>query len=87
MHFECYSCNWFVPKAEYYEDYKIELEYWTKVMEREEGNPSRAAHFENVVRNVNCLERIVKICHNGLVFTFKVLEEQVNAGEIDYYEV
>lgn len=82
VHFECYSCNWFVPKADYYEDYKAELNYWTNIMEREGDKPNRAAHFENAVRNVNCLERIVEICKNGISKHLKDMEEKVNLGEI-----
>ncbi|MEH7547750.1 integrase [Neobacillus vireti] len=66
VHFECYECKWFIPKAEYYEDYKIERDYWKKIMEKSANMPQRAATFENAIRNVNCLERIIKICENGV---------------------
>ncbi|MFP7479653.1 integrase [Terribacillus saccharophilus] len=66
IHFECYECNWFVPKAEYYEDYKKELTYWRGIMNDTTGQPKRAASNENAIRNVNCLERIIQICDIGV---------------------
>jgi len=66
VHFECYACGWFVPKLEYVEDYKQEYVYWSDVMNRNSDNPKRAAHFENAVRNVSYLERIIEICNKGI---------------------
>lgn len=66
VHFECYECNWFVPKAQYYEDYKAELSYWGNIANESNKNPNRAATYENAIRNINCLERIIKICENGI---------------------
>lgn len=65
VHFECYECDWFVPKIEYYDDYKAEYNYWIKVMEDNASKPNRAAHFENAIRNSNCIERILNICEYG----------------------
>ncbi|MCR6791548.1 Phage integrase family protein [Bacillus paranthracis] len=81
IHFECYECDWFIPKAKYYEDYKKELEYWKNIMESTAGNTKRAAIFENAIRNVNCLERIISICENGIEKYKKQLEKKVNEGE------
>ncbi|MCY9005719.1 integrase [Peribacillus frigoritolerans] len=81
IHFECYECNWFVPKAEYYEDYKKELDYWNGIMEESTGQLKRAATFENAMRNVNCLERIVEICENGIERYKKELEQKVMSSE------
>lgn len=36
VHFGCYECNWFIPKAEYYEDYKSE-----KILGPHNGNMLR----------------------------------------------
>ncbi|MED3561909.1 integrase, partial [Bacillus xiapuensis] len=81
VHFECYECDWFVPKAEYYEDYKKELEYWQNIMESTAGIPKRAAVFENAIRNVNCLERIISICEAGIEKYKNELEKRINEGE------
>lgn len=48
------------------EDYKQEYVYWSDVMNRNSDNPKRAAHFENAVRNVSYLERIIEICNKGI---------------------
>lgn len=82
IHFECYECNWFVPKGEYYEDYKKELEYWEGIVRETAGQLNRAATFENAMRNVNCLERIVKICESGIGKYKKELETKVMSGEM-----
>lgn len=66
VHFECYSCDWFVPKAEYLLDYQKEKEYWEQIIQDSEGNPKRAAHLENAIRNVTLLERIIDICNKGI---------------------
>ncbi|MCU5265845.1 integrase [Bacillus cereus] len=66
IHFECYECDWFVPKAEYIDDYQKELEYWIEKMDKTANSPNRAATFENAIRNVNILERIISICKNGI---------------------
>ncbi|SCY33715.1 MULTISPECIES: site-specific integrase [unclassified Lysinibacillus] len=66
VHFECYACDWFVPKLEYYDDYKREYDYWQEIVERTSKDPRRVAHFENAVRNLSYLERIIAICENGI---------------------
>ncbi len=66
VHFECYACDWFVPKIEYLSDYRAEYAYWEKVINRTSGDSRRAAHFENAVRNLSYLERIISICENGV---------------------
>ncbi|MFP3123801.1 integrase [Ectobacillus funiculus] len=83
IHFECYECDWFVPKAEYYEDYKREHGYWEDVMNSTANQPKRAATFENAVRNVNCLERIIRICEKGIEKYKKEIEMKVLAGELE----
>jgi hypothetical protein len=77
VHFECYSCEWFVPKAEYLEDYQKELEYWMQIIKQNEDKPNRAAHLENAIRNANLLERIIKICEIGVEQYKKELEEKM----------
>jgi hypothetical protein len=77
IHFECYECDWFVPKAEYYEDYQKELIYWENLIKSTAGQPKRAATYENSIRNVNCLERIVKICENGIEKYKKEIEQKL----------
>lgn len=76
IHFECYECNWFVPKVEYLEDYKRELVYWTDIMKNAVGKSNRVAHFENAIRNMNCLERIIEICEHGLKKVGEIIELQ-----------
>lgn len=79
VHFECYACDWFVPKLEYLKDYKAEYEYWMDVVDRTSGDTKRAAHFENAIRNVSYLERILKICENGIEhFKEEKLQEQLD---------
>jgi hypothetical protein len=77
VHFECYECNWFVPKAEFYEDYKKELVYWDNIANGSVGQAKRIATFENAIRNVNILERIVQICENGIEAYKKELEQKL----------
>ncbi|WKT74960.1 site-specific integrase [Lysinibacillus fusiformis] len=66
VHFECYACDWFVPKLDYYDDYVKEYDYWQEIIERTSQDPKRVAHFENAVRNLSYLERIIAICENGI---------------------
>ncbi|MCU7667759.1 integrase [Bacillus thuringiensis] len=80
IHFECYECNWFVPKAEYYDDYKKELEYWNDIMIKSVGDPKRSATYENSIRNVNCLERIVQICENGIEKHKENMKQKIETG-------
>ncbi|MCF7753183.1 hypothetical protein KQ941_01920 [Paenibacillus xylanexedens] len=83
VHFECYACNWFVPKVEFYEDYKTEHAFWQNVVDQTSQNPNRAAHFENAVRNMSYLERIIKICELGVEqHKQDTLEEQINVSPI-----
>ncbi|SFL55691.1 tyrosine-type recombinase/integrase [Salibacterium qingdaonense] len=83
IHFECYACDWFVPKLEYYEDYKAEHAYWKDVVERTAEDSRRAAHFENAIRNVSYVERILSICENGMEY-FK--EENVQK-KLNHYHL
>ncbi|HFK1530165.1 TPA: tyrosine-type recombinase/integrase [Bacillus cereus] len=64
--FECYACEWFIPRADYYDDYKKEYEYWQAVIERIGTDTRRASQLENAIRNVSYLERIIKICEKGM---------------------
>lgn len=64
--FECYACEWFIPKADYYHDYKKEHEYWQAVIERIGTDTRRASQLENAIRNVSYLERIIEICEKGI---------------------
>ncbi|MEK4535712.1 hypothetical protein NST21_10250 [Peribacillus sp. FSL K6-1552] len=79
VHFECYACDWFVPKLEYYDDYKAEQTHWKNVIDRTSKDPNRAAHFENAVRNASYLERIINICEKGIEkFKEEKLQKQVS---------
>lgn len=79
VHFECYACDWFIPKLEYYDDYKTEYTYWQEIIGRTANDPRRAAHFENAVRNLSYLERILTICENGIEeFKSTKFEEKLN---------
>lgn len=85
VHFECYACDWFVPKLEYYEDYQQEYSYWSAIVERTSKDPKRAAQFENAVRNVTFVERILTICQHGLSnFKSESIEAQINNHEEKY---
>lgn len=83
IHFECYECNWFVPKAEYLEDYKQEYSYWHDLMIKTSDQPSRAAIFENAIRNLNCLERIIEICNNGVDKYKMTMQKKAALGELN----
>lgn len=79
VHFECYACDWFVPKLEYYNDYIAEKNHWENVIDRTSNDPKRVAHFENAVRNVSYLERIINICENGIEkFQEEKLKKQIS---------
>jgi hypothetical protein len=79
VHFECYACDWFVPKLEYYDDYKAEHAYWQEIIDRTNKDPRRAAHFENAVRNLSYLDRILSICEKGIAqFKENKLEAKLN---------
>ncbi|MBU8879238.1 tyrosine-type recombinase/integrase [Bacillus sp. FJAT-29790] len=79
VHFECYACDWFVPKLEYYDDYKTEHAYWQEIIDRTAKDPRRSAHFENAVRNLSYLERILSICEKGIAqFKDNKLEAKLN---------
>ncbi|MCQ6360302.1 MULTISPECIES: hypothetical protein [Bacillus cereus group] len=64
--FECYACAWFIPKADYYDDYKKEHEHWRAIIERIGMDTRRASQLENAIRNVSYLERIIEICEKGM---------------------
>ncbi|MGQ3545614.1 tyrosine-type recombinase/integrase [Bacillus cereus] len=64
--FECYACEWFIPRADYYDDYKKEHEYWQAVIERIGTDTRRASQLENAIRNISYLERIIEICEKGI---------------------
>ncbi|MGG1166270.1 tyrosine-type recombinase/integrase [Bacillus mycoides] len=64
--FECYACEWFIPRADYYDDYKKEHAYWQAVIERIGTDTRRASQLENAIRNVSYLERIIEICEKGI---------------------
>lgn len=82
VHFECYECNWFVPKAEFLNDYIKELDYWKHIMNSTANDSKRAAHFENAIRNVNILERIILICRNGIENHKKAIKDKVKEGDM-----
>lgn len=83
IHFECYECDWFIPKAEYIEDYQKELDYWTEKMNTTANSPNRAAIFENAIRNVNILERIISICNNGIQEYKNSRQQKAARGELN----
>ncbi|QHE52796.1 phage integrase SAM-like domain-containing protein [Pontibacillus sp. HMF3514] len=64
--YECYACNWFVPLADKYGDYKEDYEYWKERSEKARGNSELAATYENAVRNMALLERVINICDHGI---------------------
>ncbi|WP_270607427.1 tyrosine-type recombinase/integrase [Bacillus mobilis] len=79
IHFECYACDWFVPKIEYLDDYQKEYSYWKQMIEQIGNNKRRAAHLENAIRNVSYLERIINICEIGIEkFEKEAINEQIN---------
>lgn len=85
IHFECYACDWFVPKLEYLEDYKKEFSYWQEIINRTSTDPQRVAHFENAIRNLSYIERIIKICETS-VGKFKEKKLNSKMEENNSYE-
>lgn len=81
-HFECYACDWFVPKSEYLEYYKKEFEYWENKMREYADHPKWAASFENAVRNSLLTERIIQICQNGIERHKEELLTKILSGEL-----
>ncbi|BBI34963.1 site-specific integrase [Cohnella abietis] len=81
-HFDCYACDWFIPKAEYLNQYNQELDYWHERMERYAKHPNMAASFENAARNAVLLERIIKICENGIDKYENELVNKIMNGDI-----
>ncbi|MBH0162082.1 tyrosine-type recombinase/integrase [Fictibacillus sp. 26RED30] len=64
--YECYACNWFVPIADKYEEYKEDMEFWANISERSKNNVNQLATYENASRNMALLRRIVNICERGI---------------------
>jgi len=44
------------------------------------GDPKRSATYENSIRNVNCLERIVQICENGIEKYKENIKQKIETG-------
>jgi integrase len=65
-HFECYACDWFVPRADFLDDYQKEYDFWMNQIEEHSGKEGRAALLENSIRNANLLERLIGIIHSGV---------------------
>ncbi|MBG9747795.1 hypothetical protein ABD81_16390 [Bacillus thuringiensis] len=86
IHFECYACDWFIPKADYLEDYKKEHQYWLDVIERTANDKRRAAHLENAVRNVSYLERIIEVCQSGIVEYEGSMKEKIKNENVHRWE-
>ncbi|KUP25795.1 hypothetical protein [Paenibacillus sp. DMB5] len=81
-HFECYECDWFVPKAEYIDYYRKELEHWKKRMIQYANHPKWLPAFENAVRNALLVERIINICENGIEKHKEELLQKILRGEL-----
>lgn len=81
-HFDCYACDWFIPKAEYVNQYKQELNFWHERMGRYVKHPNMIASFENAARNAVLLERMINICENGIEIFEDDLFNEFVYGEI-----
>lgn len=80
--FECYGCDFFVPKAEYLDDYKAELRYWEdRLINFIKLN--KMAEVEKAQYNIKLISRIIMICNNGIEKYKKELQEKINSGNID----
>jgi hypothetical protein len=80
--FECYACDWFVPIADYIDSYRKEEEYWEGVARETESNPSRAATFENALRNLSLIQHVIEICENGIEKHKKQIVEKIKSGKL-----
>lgn len=68
--YECYGCDWFIPSGDNLDDYKEDYEFWSKVRDNSQDDPKRIAVYENAVRNMALLNRIISICM-GSIETYK----------------
>lgn len=64
--YECYACNWFIPSADNINEYQEDYEYWLDVRDRTQNDQNRIAIFENAVRNMALLNRVISICKNSI---------------------
>ncbi|MFK9115961.1 tyrosine-type recombinase/integrase [Peribacillus frigoritolerans] len=64
--YECYACNWFVPIADKYDEYVEDYRFWEEKSESAKGNSNMAATYENAIRNMALLKRVINICENGI---------------------
>lgn len=80
--FECYGCDFFVPKAEYIDDYKAEYDYWYNKYVLFNGT-KKLAEVEKAEYNMKLLSRIIRICENGINSYKDELVEKIKNGNID----
>jgi integrase len=66
VRYECYACNWFVPIADKYNEYVEDYRFWEEKSQSAKGKPNMAATFENAIRNMALLKRVISICENGI---------------------
>lgn len=80
--FECYECDFFVPKAEYLDDYKAEYEYWNDkyIMF---NRTKKLAEAEKAQYNMKLLSRIIQICEYGIESYKNELLEKIKSGNVD----
>lgn len=80
--FECYECDFFVPKAEYIDDYKAEYDYWYNkyIMF---NRAKKLAEAEKAEYNMKLLRRIIKICEHGIDIYKNELIEKIKNENVD----
>lgn len=64
--YECYGCDWFIPSGDSIDDYKEDYEFWSKVRDNSQDDHKRIAVYENAVRNMALLNRIISICMDSI---------------------
>ena len=80
--FECYGCDFFIPKAEYLDDYKAEYNYWNEkyVMFKK---MKKLAEEEKAYYNMKLLSRIIDICEYGIESYKREVLDKIKTGNVD----
>lgn len=80
--FECYGCDFFIPKAEYIDDYKAEYEYWEEKYKMF-NRTKKLAEEEKAYYNMKLLSRIIEICECGIEDYKYELLEKIKTEKVD----
>lgn len=81
--FECLECDFFIPKAEFINDYKAEHHYWEKQLEVFK-KINKLAEIEKAEYNIKLLERIIAICQKGIEEHIQHINKKLKDGKVDF---